>query len=69
MTEENILARLTPAAGGGGELLELLESLPRGPVEASIRLMRGYTRTGIVMRGKGIEDRKVLQWRGDTSPT
>ena len=29
-----------------GELLELLESLPRGAVEASIRLMRGYTSTG-----------------------
>ena len=34
------------AAVAAGELLELLESLPRGTVEASIRLMRGYTRTG-----------------------
>ena len=34
------------AAVAAGELLELLESLPRGAVEASIRLMRGYTRTG-----------------------
>ena len=33
------------AAVAAGELLELLESLPRGTV-ASIRLMRGYTRTG-----------------------
>ena len=29
-----------------GELLEMLESLPRGAVEASVRLMRGYNRTG-----------------------
>ena len=29
-----------------GELLEMLESLPRGAVEASVRLMRGYNRMG-----------------------
>ena len=34
------------AAVAAGELLELLESLPRGAVEASVRQMRGYTRTG-----------------------
>ena len=34
------------AAAAAGELLELLESLPRGTVEASIRLIRGYTCTG-----------------------
>ena len=34
------------AAMAAGELLEMLESLPRGAVEASVRLMRGYTRTG-----------------------
>ena len=34
------------AAAAAGELLELLESLPRGAVEASVRLMRGYNRTG-----------------------
>ena len=34
------------AAAAAGELLELLESLPRGAVEASVRQMRGYTRTG-----------------------
>ena len=32
------------AAVAAGELLELLESLPRGAVEASVRQMRGYTR-------------------------
>ena len=32
--------------GRDGRTVELLESLPRGAVEASIRLMRGYTRTG-----------------------
>ena len=31
------------AAMAAGELLEMLESLPRGAVEASVRLMRGYT--------------------------
>ena len=31
------------AAVAAGELLELLESLPRGAVEASVRLLRGYT--------------------------
>ena len=35
----HLSSRLSP-------VLELLESLPRGTVEASIRLMRGYTRTG-----------------------
>ena len=34
------------AAVAAGELLELLESLPRGAVEASVRQMRDYTRTG-----------------------
>ncbi|EOD12096.1 hypothetical protein EMIHUDRAFT_213864 [Emiliania huxleyi CCMP1516] len=34
------------AAMAAGELLEMLESLPRGAVEASVRLMRGYNRTG-----------------------
>jgi len=34
------------AAVAAGELLELLESLPRGAVEASVRQIRGYTRTG-----------------------
>ena len=34
------------AAVAAGELLELLESLPRGAVEASVRQMRGYIRTG-----------------------
>ena len=34
------------AAVAAGELLELLESLPQGAVEASVRQMRGYTRTG-----------------------
>ena len=34
------------AAAAAGELLELLESLPRGAVEASVRQMRGYIRTG-----------------------
>ncbi|EOD12082.1 hypothetical protein EMIHUDRAFT_213842 [Emiliania huxleyi CCMP1516] len=33
------------AAMAAGELLEMLESLPRGAVEASVRLMRGYNRT------------------------
>ncbi|EOD18777.1 hypothetical protein EMIHUDRAFT_209346 [Emiliania huxleyi CCMP1516] len=43
------------AAVAAGELLELLESLPRGTVEASIRLMQGYTRTGegIVPKSEG----------------
>ncbi|EOD08609.1 hypothetical protein EMIHUDRAFT_225529 [Emiliania huxleyi CCMP1516] len=34
------------AAMAAGELLEMLESLPRGAVEASVRQMRGYNRTG-----------------------
>ena len=34
------------AALAAGELPELLEGLPCGMVEASIRLMRGYMRTG-----------------------
>ena len=34
------------AAMAAGELLEMLESLPRGAVEASVRQMRGYIRTG-----------------------
>ena len=34
------------AAVAAGELLELLESLPRRAVEASVRQMRGYSRTG-----------------------
>ena len=34
------------AAMAAGELLEMLESLPRGAVEASLRQMRGYNRTG-----------------------
>ncbi|EOD05589.1 hypothetical protein EMIHUDRAFT_220012 [Emiliania huxleyi CCMP1516] len=33
------------AAMVAGELLEMLESLPRGAVEASVRQMRGYNRT------------------------
>ena len=34
------------AAMAAGELLEMLKSLPRGAVEASVRQMRGYNRTG-----------------------
>lgn len=33
--------------GGGGELLELLESSSRGPVEASIRLAGIHSRHGL----------------------
>jgi len=46
--------------GGGGELLELLESSSRGPVEASIRLA-GRGTGSIGMRGKGMEDPQSRQ--------
>ena len=44
--EEFLHPTLPHSTLAAGELLEMLESLPRGAVEASVRLMRGYNRTG-----------------------